>query len=105
MINFEQFKKMMFSKLDTDTCIEILFVVSGNEKYDNCWMGKIHSKTDVYWYGLTADGTNAFEYEEFENFATNKVFDGKSLVEVWEDVEILEIDGCDPMERIKYYSE
>ena len=33
----------------------------------------------------------------------DKVFDGMSLLDVWESVEILSIDGCDPAERLECY--
>lgn len=62
-------------------------------------MGMIHSKTVVYWYGLTTDETDAFDYGEFENFINDKVFDGKSLAEIWKDVDIIEIDGYNPIEK------
>ena len=32
-----------------------------------------------------------------------KVFDGKSLVEIWDTVTVEEIDGCDPTERLRDY--
>ena len=46
-------------------------------------MGKLPDKKngrDVYWFGLTSDGKNAFDYATFEDFSTAKVFDGKSLI-------------------------
>lgn len=69
-------------------------------------MGKLHDKKigqDIYWFGLTADGKNAFDYPTFEEFSNAKVFDGKSLVEIWDTVTIEEIDGCDPTERLRDY--
>ena len=32
-----------------------------------------------------------------------KVFDGRSLLEIWNDITFLEVDGCDPMERFTTY--
>ena len=80
-------------------CLEIEFSVNGSDKFDNCWMGKLFdkkTKKDVYWFGLTADGSNAFDYPTFEEFASAKVFDGKSLAQIWEEVTVLTVDGCDP---------
>ena len=58
---------------------------------------------DVYWFGLTSDGKNAFDYATFEELSSAKVFDGKSLYEIWETVTVEEIDGCEPTERLRYY--
>ena len=69
-------------------------------------MGKMHDQNvgkDVYWFGLTEDGKNAFDYATFEEFSNAKVFDGKSLVEIWDTVTVKEIDGCDPTERLRDY--
>ena len=60
-------------------------------------------KQDVFWYGLTPDGKNAYDYPTFEEFVTFKIFDGKSLLEIWDAVLIESIDGCDPTEIIEIY--
>ena len=36
----------------------------------------------------------------FDEMISAKVFDGKSLFEVWDTVTVEEIDGCEPMERL-----
>lgn len=100
MITFEQLEKL----LDFNT--EIAFKVNGREKFCFCWMGKMQDEKigeDVYWFGLTADGKNAFDYPGFDEFSSAKVFDEKSLLEVWDDVTILEINSCDPMEMLEIY--
>jgi hypothetical protein len=87
-------------------CIEIMFAVNGSEKFDECWMGKMpdrKTKEDVFWFGLTADGKNAYDYSTFEDYSSAKVFDGKSLFEIWDNITIYEIDGCDPMEMVEMY--
>ena len=69
-------------------------------------MGKMPDKVtakDVYWFGLTSDGKNAFDYSTFEDFSTAKVFDGKSLIEIWDAVTVEEIDGCEPLKRLENY--
>ena len=106
MITFEQIKKLFAFETHGKYCVEVLFSVYGNPKYDCCWMGKLPDKKngrDVYWFGLTADGKNAFDYPSFEEFSTAKVFDGKSLSEIWNTVTVEEIDGCEPMERLSAY--
>lgn len=106
MITFELFKKLMAFKTKNSLCIEIFFKVKGNEKFDCCWMGKLYDKNvsaDVFWFGLTPDGKNGYDYTRFEDFLSAKVFDDKSLVEIWDDITISEINGCDPMVMVEMY--
>ena len=105
-INFDQIKKLMAFDIQKKYCIEIEFAVNGSDKFGFCWMGKLPDKEtgkDVYWFGLTPDGKNAFDYFTFEELSTAKVFDGKSLFEIWGDITIWGIDSCDPMERLLVY--
>lgn len=86
--------------------LEITFKVCGSETFDDCRMGNHLDKStglNEYWYGLTRDGKNAFEYPTFEEFSSAEVFDGKTLAEIWDDVTLLEINGCDPTEMIEIY--
>lgn len=106
MISFEQIEKLFAFNTKQKFCVEILFQVHGIAKFDYCWMGKTWSreeKKDVYWYGLTSDGQNAYDYTSFEEMANDAVFDGRSLKDIWDQIEIEEIDGCDPEERLKDY--
>lgn len=118
MISFENFAKMFSVDLQNRMCIEIEFSVG--ENYQNCWMGKMpeQKKTkqiilplftpktpshDIYWFGLASDGTASYDYDNFADFSSAPVFDGKSLKEIWINIELLSIDGCDPEERIQFY--
>ena len=106
MITFDQFKQLMSFETEGKYCIEIAFSVKDQGKFSSCWMGKTpeeESKADSYWFGLTEDGNNAFEYRTFEEFVSAKVFDGRSLFEIWNEVIISAIDGCDPEEQILHY--
>ena len=106
MITFAQIKQLFAFETQGKYCVEILFSVQQSDKFNCCWMGKMHDQNvgkDVYWFGLTEDGKNAFDYATFEEFANAKVFDGKSLVEIWDTVTVKEIDGCDPTERLRDY--
>ncbi len=106
MIIFDQIKQLMMNKTQGQYCVEILFSIKGSKKYNRCWMGEMPDREtgdDIYWFGLTADGKNAFDYPTFEEFSNAKVFDGKSLVEIWDTVTVEEIDGCEPMERLGDY--
>jgi hypothetical protein len=74
-------------------CIEISFSVEACEKYQNCWMGKNGAEEKQYWFGLTPDGNEAYRYKTFDEMATAKVFDGKSLKEICNLITINEIIG------------
>lgn len=102
MITFEQFFELMKFETENKYCLEIAFSVSGSEKYGFCWMGKRPESSckDLYWFGLTEDGK---EYHSFEEFSSAPVFDGKSVFQIWNDVVLLEINGCDPTEMIEMY--
>ena len=106
MITFDQIAKLFTFQTRKKYCVEIQFMLVGNEKYNYCWMGKLWDRTErkeSYWYGLTPDGTNAYDYDSFEKMADAPVFDGLNLREVWDRVVIEEIDGCDPAERLQDY--
>ena len=106
MITFEQITKLFTFNTKKKFCVEIQFMLLNSQKYDYCWMGKMWSREeqkDVFWYGLTPDGKNAFDYPSFDEMASAPVFDGLSLEEVWDQIVIEEIDGCDPQERLEDY--
>ena len=104
MISFEQIEKL-FSCDSVQKCgIEIEFRLKESEKFDFCCMGLLldkRKKRNVYWYGLTPDGENAYDFATFEEMAAAPVFDGLCLCEIWDRVELLSFDACDPMERIR----
>ncbi len=104
MITYNELMKIFTEPSNEDFCIEINFSLTSNEKYQNCWMGKAKkAKQETFWFGLTEDGSEAYEYEDFAAFSSAQVFNGKSLKEIWSDIELLSIDGCEPEERIQEY--
>ena len=106
MITFEQITKLFSFDTKKKYCVEIQFMLDESKKFDYCWMGKMwdtKEEKDIYWYGLTADGTNAYDYVSFHDMATAPVFDGRSLIDVWDQIVIEEIDDCDPIERLLDY--
>ena len=107
MISFEDITKLFSFNLESEWCIEILFLVKGYPKYQSCWMGKTPNESDkekeLYWYGLVPDGSEAYDYGNFEDFSSAPVFEGKSLKQAWDRIELLSIDGCDPEERVAVY--
>ena len=106
MITFDQITKLFAFDTQGKFCLEIEFSINGSKKFDDCWMGKLFdkkTKQDVYWFGLTADDNNSFDYPTFEEFASAKVFDGKSLAQIWNEVTVLTVDGCDPTDPYVTY--
>ena len=107
MISFKNIAKLFSFNLDGKYCIEIEFSVKGCPKYRSCCMGKMPDKEneekELYWYGLVPDGSEAYDYDNFEDFSAAPIFNGKSLEEIWDKVEVLSIDGCDPQERLATY--
>ncbi len=108
MISFDNITELFAIDLNNKLCIEINFRVVGLSDYQNCWMGKSPDESEygkeVYWFGLSSDGSKAYDYNNFFDFANAPVFDGKSLKILWGSIELLSIDGCDPEERLLIYS-
>lgn len=105
-ISFADLEEVMSFDTQGKFCVEIAFAVAGCPKYRACWMGKLFDPAkslDVYWLGLTPDGNNAHEHPSFTLMAKDRVFDGKSLEQLWERIQISSIDGCDPQERMTSY--
>lgn len=107
MISFNDISKLFSFNLENKYCIEIAFSVKVYPKYQYCWMGKMpddqNKEKELYWYGLTDDGSEGYDYYNFEDFSSAPAFDGKSLKELWDDIEILYINGCDPENMIRSY--
>ncbi len=97
MVTYSDIKKLF----DKGFASEVLFYVKDDVKYSNCWMG-INDK-GMCWFGLTADGKNAYDYSSFDEMSAAKVFDGKSFAEIWDRIEILEINACDAEFMVDMY--
>ncbi len=104
MVSYYDIEKLFSLDLQGKGCIEIEFLLKGEPRYQSCWMGKMpdetNKKKDLYWYGLEPDGSEAYDYDDFQEFSSAPVFNGKSLKEIWNIIEVLSIDGCDPEDRI-----
>jgi hypothetical protein len=86
--------------------IEVEFSVNNYEQYQNSWLGKmldIELKKELYWYGLVEDGSQAYEFESFEEFINAEVFGGRSIKEIWNSITLISIDACDVQERLQFY--
>lgn len=105
-LSFTNIKKILKSEINGKYCIEILFKLKENEKFNECWMGKMPNKEtleDIYWYGLSPDGKTAYNFSSFQDLAEANLFNGKNLFEVWNSIDILSINSCDPVEMISIY--
>lgn len=106
-ITFEEFcSVMLYNITNNQTCIEIEFCIDNCKEYQCSWLGKMldsKGEKSIYWFGLTEDGSQAYDYESFEQFSNAKVFHGKSIKEIWNLVSILSIDACNIQERLPFY--
>lgn len=106
-ITFEEFCSVMsFNITNNQACIEIEFCIDNYKDYQHSWLGKMLYGEDekvTYWFGLTEDGSQAYDFESFEQFLDAKVFHAKSIREIWNLVTILSIDACSIEERLPFY--
>ena len=104
MISFQTITELFSSDLEGRFCVEIQFLLKGSPRYQSCWMGKMpnreHREKEVYWYGLVSDGSEAYDYDNFRAFSTAPVFAGESLREIWGNITLVSINGCDPKEYL-----
>ena len=108
-ITYEEFcSVMLYNITNNQTCIEIEFCIDNCKDYQCSWLGKMldsKGEKSIYWFGLTEDGSQAYDYETFDQFLNAKVFYDKSIKEIWDLVTILSIDVCDIEERLPFYLE
>jgi len=87
-ITFEDFARIMaYDVVENKNCLEFAFCVEGFTEYEFSWLGKMADKSNEkasYWYGLTEDGSQAYDYDSFEGFVDAKIFHNKSIKEIWE---------------------
>ena len=106
-IALEHFEKMMaFDVVANNACIEVEFHVDNSLGYAACWLGKTINRETlqaVYWYGLTADGLQAYNFDSLDDFINAPVFNGKSIKEIWDTVTFTSIDSCDVTCRMMGY--
>ena len=103
IVSFDLSKK---EELKTEPCIEVEFRVDNDAKYQNACLGKMidsGTQKELYWYGLTSDGMEAYDYYSIEHFINAKVFNGKSIKEIWELISIISVDASDVKEQILFY--
>lgn len=107
-LKFQDLIKILEKDVVKDNaCIEMNFCIDEDTEYEDCWLGKMIDNTveggELYWYGLVADGSQAYEYDKLEDILAAKVFHGKSLYDVIEDITWFSLDECSIEERLPYY--
>jgi len=89
-ITFLEFEAIMSQDVISDnTSIEAEFCIDGLSMYDEACLGKKmrnNANTDVYWFGLVPDGSQAYDFDCFEEFINANVFSGRSLKEIWNSI-------------------
>lgn len=106
-ISFDDFEKMMqFDVVNENACIEIYFSIDGDMTYSGCWLGKMidrETHKELFWFGLVKDGSQAYGYDNIDDFLNAQVFDGLSIKQLWSRVTLFSIDSFDVMERLAFY--
>lgn len=89
------------------SCIEINFCIDNDVEYEDCWIGKMpdrdNSGQEIYWYGLVEDGSQSYKYYKLEDILNAKVFNGKGMYDVIEEVTWKSLDGCSIDEMLSNY--
>lgn len=79
------------------------FYIEGSNKYDDCWIGlSENSGCKLYWFGLNSGEENNYEYKTADEILNSKVFDGKSMHELWDKVYFCSINGISAMDWVLY---
>jgi len=108
-ITFSEFIKVMEYDLNkkTDPCIEICLCVDECMDYSDIWITKTidpHTRKDVYGFGLAMDGSQEYNYDSFDEFASATIFYGnKNLKEIWNTLSVVSLDGGQVYEVLPYF--
>lgn len=107
-INIDDFIKILDEDVvKNNSCIEMNFYVEGDKDYTDRWLGKMPNKSslteEAYWYGLVDNGSQDYDYDNQKDFLEAKVFNGKSIYEIFEKIHWHSLDGCSLEERLGYY--
>lgn len=103
-ITFDDFTNIFKNNTPENICHEVLFLVEGYSKYQHSWLGATNRNSTLsYWLGLTPDSTEAYNFSSFDEMVNAPVFEGKSLKEIWDKVDILSFDALEPDYIIPLY--
>jgi len=106
-ISFGDFIRLMSDDIRKNkSSIEVSFYLEDCSKYTDCWLGRQLNKETgeiLYWYGLISDGSGAYDYKNLEEMISAKIFDGKSLEEIWDFVILNSINATDVEEMLELF--
>ena len=80
------------------TCLEVCFYVDNHPDYQDCWLWKMverETNSIIYWYGLVKDGSQAYDFPTMNEFVDAKIFQDRSLKDIWELISIYSFNGID----------
>ncbi|MGL5415057.1 MAG: hypothetical protein ACRDAU_05310 [Clostridium sp.] len=90
--------------LAEDFSIEINF--SFNE-YTDCYIGKmpdlINSKKEIYWYSMPPNKEDSYIFDYLDDILTHKIFQEKTLTDIFSEITWHSLDGCSFEEMLHYY--
>jgi hypothetical protein len=107
-ISFNDFEQVMTYDISKkqDLCIEIWFCIDDFLEYQSSWLGVMldeDTHRPIYWYGLVDDGSQAYEFDSFGEFSNAKVFQGKSIKDIWKSVSIISLGGGEVQEMLPFF--
>lgn len=106
-ISFEEFEQLLkYDAAGECSCTEVFFHIDDDLEYTSCWLGKMSGKNadePVYWYGLSQDGSQAYDFNSLNDFINAPVFHGETIKNKWNFVTLSSIDGCSVTERLRHY--
>ena len=83
-IKYEYFREKLIKK---DSVCEINFNIIGDEDYQDIWMGYC-DEHKLYWFSkMKGAEENGYDFETADELLNAKVFNGKSMTELWDKVE------------------
>lgn len=93
---YELFKKYGFS--------DSMLRVKNNKKYQNVSFGVLpnpKNNNELLYYFDSKDDNLSYDFSSLDDFVNAKIFDGNSLKEIWDNVEIITLDCISPDEYIE----
>lgn len=91
---YEIFKKYGFCECSAR-------INKGLNKFQNIWFGVMQNPNKsnelTYWFG-SEENNSSCNFSTLDDFVNAQIFDGKSLKEIWDSVELTSLDGLDPNE-------
>ena len=88
-LDYDYFYKQLQAGVNID---ETEFEIKGDSEYDECFIGYLPQYDNPYWAGL-CDIKDGCEFKTAEELVNAKIYHGKSIKELWDNIEIISIEG------------